>query len=55
VGFPRFAPRVDQALTAIEWRAAGYEFVLIGPLGPEAMQQAAERAAAEMLTPTPAP
>ena len=55
VGFPRLAPRVDQALTAIEWRAAGYEFVLIGPLGPEAMQQAAERAAAEMLTPTLAP
>ncbi len=54
VGFPRFAPRVDQALTAIEWRAAGYDFVLIGPLGPEAMQQAAERAAAEMLTPRPA-
>ncbi len=50
-GFPRVAPRVDQALTAIEWRAAGYDFVLIGPLGPEAMQQAAERAAAEMLTP----
>jgi len=53
-GFPRVAPRVDQALTAIEWRAAGYDFVLIGPLGPEAMQQAAERAAAEMLTLTPA-
>ena len=50
-GFPRLAPRVDQALTAIEWRAAGYDFVLIGPLGPEAMQQAAERAAAEMLSP----
>lgn len=54
VGVPRFAPRVDQALTAIEWRAAGYDFVLIGPLGPEAMQQAAERAAAEMVTPAPA-
>ncbi len=53
-GFPRVAPRVDQALTAIEWRAAGYDFVLIGPLGPEAMQLAAERAAAEMLTLTPA-
>ena len=52
-GLPRTAPRVDQALTAIEWRAAGYDCVLIGPLGPEAMQQAAERAAAEMLTPTP--
>jgi anti-sigma factor RsiW len=54
IGFPRDAPRVDQTLTAIEWRAAGYDFVLIGPLGAEAMQQAAERAAAEMLTPGPA-
>jgi anti-sigma factor RsiW len=48
---PRIAPRVDSSLTAIEWRGAGMAFVLIGPLGSEAMQISAERAAAEILAP----
>ena len=50
---PRAAPRVDQNLIAIEWRGAGMAFVLIGPLGADAMQEAAERAAGEILAPTP--
>lgn len=36
---------------AIEWRANGYAFVLIGPLTQEAMQPAAERAAASVAAP----
>jgi len=40
-------PRVAPGQVAIEWRASGLAFVLIGPLGPEAMQAAAEKAAAE--------
>jgi anti-sigma factor RsiW len=47
VGGPRLAPRLEPPLTAVEWRGAGYAFVLIGPLEPDAMQQAAERAAGE--------
>jgi len=48
---PRIAPRVDSSLTAIEWRGLGMAFVLIGPLGVEAMQAAAELAAAEIVAP----
>jgi anti-sigma factor RsiW len=48
---PRVAPRVDSSLTAVEWRSAGMAFVLIGPLATEAMQGAAERAAAEISAP----
>ncbi len=47
------APRVDQNLTAIEWRGAGMAFVLIGPLGAEAMQESAERAAGQIAAPAP--
>jgi len=50
LGGARLAPRLSRELTAVEWRAAGYAFVLIGPLGAEAIQQAAESAAAEILT-----
>jgi anti-sigma factor RsiW len=49
----RVAPRVDQSLTAVEWRGAGMAFVLIGPLGADAMQESAERAAGEILVPPP--
>jgi len=49
----RVAPRVDQSLTAIEWRGAGMAFVLIGPLGAEAMQESAERAAGQIAAPAP--
>jgi anti-sigma factor RsiW len=45
------APRLDQSLTAIEWRGAGMAFVLIGPLPAEKMQAGAERAAFEIITP----
>ncbi len=48
---PRVAPRVDSSLTAVEWRGSGMAFVLIGSLGSEAMQIAAERAAAAILAP----
>ncbi len=44
-------PRLDQELTAIEWRGAGMAFVLIGPLAPEEMQRSAERAAFDILSP----
>ncbi len=47
------APRADQGLIAIEWRGAAMAFVLIGPLAAEAMQESAERAAAQ--TPVAAP
>ena len=49
----RVAPRVDESLTAVEWRGAGMAFVLIGPLGADAMQESAERAAGEILAPPP--
>ncbi|MGA8171172.1 MAG: anti-sigma factor [Methylocystis sp.] len=45
----RAAPRVDQNLTAIEWRGAGMAFVMIGPLDADTMQAAAERAVGEIL------
>lgn len=48
---PRIAPRVESSLTAIEWRGLGMAFVLIGPLGVEAMQGAAELAASELVAP----
>jgi anti-sigma factor RsiW len=48
---PRLAPRVDSSLTAVEWRGAGMAFILIGPLSVEAMQAAAEQAAAEIFAP----
>jgi anti-sigma factor RsiW len=41
-------PRVAPAATAIEWRHAGFAFVLVGPLGLEEMQAIAERAAADV-------
>jgi anti-sigma factor RsiW len=46
---PAGPPRAAANLTAIEWRGAGMAFVLIGPLGAEAMQAAAERAAAQVV------
>lgn len=39
------APRAAQGVTAIEWRAGGFAFVLVGPLAQEEMQAAAESAA----------
>lgn len=47
------APRASAGLTIVEWRAAGFAFALVGPLAADAMQAAAERAAAEALTPEP--
>lgn len=47
------APRGGFGVTAIEWRAADFAFVLVGPLPPDAMQAAAERAAALVTAPTP--
>ena len=44
---PAAAPAPAPGLAAIEWRAAGMAFVLIGPMKPEALQAAAERAAIE--------
>ncbi|MCX7899985.1 MAG: anti-sigma factor, partial [Methylocystis sp.] len=38
--------RAAPNLTTVEWRANGFAFVLIGALAPEAMQAAAEKAAA---------
>jgi anti-sigma factor RsiW len=53
VSAPAAPPRATTGLTAIEWRAAGLAFVLIGPLPPDEMQAAAERAAQDVLI-TPA-
>lgn len=44
-------PRAGQGVTAIEWRAAGFAFVLVGPLAQEDMQAAAERAATAVASP----
>lgn len=44
-------PRPGQAVTAVEWRAAGFAFVLVGPLAADEMQAAAERAAAAVAAP----
>jgi anti-sigma factor RsiW len=52
-GSPSSPPRATVGLTAIEWRASGLDFVLIGPLSSEEMQGAAERAAAEILAQRP--
>ncbi|MCC3245535.1 anti-sigma factor [Methylocystis sp. WRRC1] len=41
------------SVTAIEWRAAGFAFVLVGPLSAEDMQPIAEHAAASVSTPEP--
>lgn len=41
------APRGGQGLAAVEWRAGGFAFALVGPLPAEEMQAAAERAASE--------
>jgi anti-sigma factor RsiW len=53
------APRGGLGVTAIEWRAGGFAFVLVGPLVSEEMQAAAERAAAAVAAPdeaaSPAP
>ncbi|PWB81649.1 MAG: anti-sigma factor [Methylocystaceae bacterium] len=46
---PAEPPRATPGLTAVEWRAAGLAFVLLGPLSGEAGQAAAERAASEVL------
>jgi anti-sigma factor RsiW len=51
---PSSTPRATAGMTAIEWRTAGLDFVLIGPLPSEEMQAAAERAATEALAPRPA-
>jgi len=48
------APRGSFGVTAIEWRAADFAFVLVGPLPTETMQAAAERAAASVNV-SPAP
>jgi anti-sigma factor RsiW len=53
-GSPSAPPRATAGLSAIEWRAAGLDFVLIGPLQTEEMQAAAERAAGAVLAPRPA-
>lgn len=45
------APRAGAGVVVIEWRAMGYAFVLVGPLSLEAMQAAAERAAASVSAP----
>lgn len=42
---------VRPSLTAIEWRANGFAFVLVGQLAPEIMQSVAERAAASVAAP----
>lgn len=44
-------PRAGQGVAAIEWRAGGFAFVLVGPLSQEDMQTAAERAAASVAAP----
>ncbi|MGJ0509576.1 MAG: anti-sigma factor family protein [Methylocystis sp.] len=44
-------PRAGAGVTAIEWRAAGFAFALVGPLSPEDMQAAAERAASAVAAP----
>lgn len=49
------APRAGPGVIAIEWRAAGFAFVLVGPLAPEDMQAAAERAAAAVAAPEETP
>lgn len=38
-------PRAGQGVTAVEWRAGGFAFVLLGALASEDMQAAGERAA----------
>jgi len=40
-------------VAAIEWRAAGFAFVLVGPFSAEEMQAAAERAAVAVSAPEP--
>lgn len=45
------SPRGGLGVTAIEWRAGGFAFVLVGPFPPEEMQAAAERAAAAVAAP----
>jgi anti-sigma factor RsiW len=41
------APRTAPGITAVEWRAGGRAFVLLGPLSVEAMRVAAESAAGQ--------
>ncbi len=45
------APRAGPGVSAVEWRAAGFAFVLVGPLAPPDMQAAGERAATAVATP----
>jgi len=44
-----------QGVSAIEWRAGGFAFVLVGALAPDAMQAAAETAAAAVVPTPPEP
>lgn len=45
------APRAGVGVAAIEWRAAGFDFVLVGALNAGELQAAAERAAASVVPP----
>jgi len=47
------APKGGFGVTAIEWRAADFAFVLVGPLPQDTMQAAAERASAQVTAPAP--
>ena len=42
-------PKTAPGLAAVEWRAAGFAFILIGPLAAETAQAAAESAAAQAI------
>jgi len=46
-------PRTGAGVAAIEWRSGGFAFALVGPLTPEEMQAAAERAATAVAAPPP--
>lgn len=45
------APRAGPGVVAVEWRANGFAFVMIGPISAEEMQAAAEQAAASVAAP----
>jgi anti-sigma factor RsiW len=45
--------KVGIGIAAIEWRAADFAFVLIGPLSVDEMQSVAESAAARVNLPAP--
>lgn len=48
---PAPPPRTGAGVTAIEWRAGGFAFALVGPLATEDMQAAAEHAARAVAEP----